>query len=63
MKGAMLMRNHHDSKSYNINFLYGETDLNLIMDELAKQTVLKHTGEFQANNHRVKKSQPFRRAL
>jgi hypothetical protein len=57
------MRNLNNSKSYHINIIYGEADLNSIINDFAKQTIQKNVDEFIANNYRVKKIQSFRRAL
>jgi hypothetical protein len=57
------MRNSHNSKPYHINITYGEADLIQIIDDLAKQTIQKNTGDFVINNDRVKKSESLRRAI
>lgn len=57
------MRNHHDSRTYTINIHYGDSDLANIIDDLAKQTIHKNTGDFGTSNLRVKKSQYIRRAM
>lgn len=57
------MRNHHDSRPYTINIHYGDSDLANIIDDLAKQTIHKNTGDFGTSNLRVKKSQYIRRAM
>lgn len=57
------MRNRHDSKSYTINILYGNSDLNHIIDDLAKQTIFKNSGVFGDSNMRVKKSKDIRLAM
>jgi hypothetical protein len=57
------MRNTHNSKPYHINITYGDADLIQIIDDLAKQTIQKNTGDFVINNDRVKKSESLRRAI
>ncbi|ALS23301.1 MULTISPECIES: hypothetical protein [Paenibacillus] len=55
------MINRQDAKTYRLNIFYGESDLNRIIDDLAKQTVRKNAGDFVCRG--VKKSRTFRRAV
>lgn len=57
------MRNRHDSRPYTINILYGKSDLNHIIDDLAKQTIYKRSEDFGFSNMRVKKSKDIRLAM
>ncbi|OME27765.1 hypothetical protein BSK57_03890 [Paenibacillus odorifer] len=63
MKGAIEMSNRHNSRPYTINIIYGESNLNHIIDDLAKQTIHKNAGDFGINNMRIKKIQYNRRAM
>lgn len=57
------MKNRHDSRPYTINMLYGNSDLNHIIDDLARQTIHKNSGDFGVSNLRIKKNNHIRRAI
>jgi hypothetical protein len=51
------------NKAYRIHLQAGQSNLNELIDELARQVVHKNLDEFQANNYRVKKISALGRAV
>ncbi|MNO23407.1 hypothetical protein D3C76_132090 [compost metagenome] len=51
------------NKAYRIHIQAGKSNLNELVDELARQVVHKNIDEFQSNNYRVKKISALGRAI